>query len=519
MVVNFEMQAVPTIRRVCVLGGGSAGFLAAITIKHRNPELEVTVLRSKEIGIIGVGEATTLSLPQHLHGYLGMNLHLFYERAHPQWKLGIRFLWGKRPYFDFAFGRQYDTQFLALPRGTGYYCDEGPTDYVGMTSALMTHNAVFVRRPDGWPEVHGSLAYHLENETFVAFLEDHAERMGVGIHDCKVAEVLQNESGVTGLKLERGGVRDADLFVDCSGFVSMLLGKALQEPFISFRNSLFNDRSVVGFWNREEEPIQPYTTAESMNSGWCWQIDHEYRINRGYVYSSAFLSDGEAEDEFRQKNPKVGPTRIVKFQTGRYERAWVKNVVAMGNAGGFVEPLESTGLACICEHSQGLAEILNETAGRPTPTMIREFNKRHARGWDSIRDFLAIHFRFNERYDTPYWETCRRQADLCGARGLVEYFQENGPSVLWRTTLLEPSDQFGMEGYLSLLIGQQVPYHHRDPLTPVELATWERIRQTTRAKALQAFTVPQALAAIRSPIFQWPDRLYHEGIGANPLAR
>jgi tryptophan halogenase len=307
------------------------------------------------------------------------------------------------------------------------------------------------------------------------------------------------------------------LFIDCSGFSSLLLGKTLQEPFVSYQSSLFNDRAVVGGWNRDEEPIQPYTTAETMSSGWCWRIDHEFRINRGYVFSSAFQSEADAEEEFRRANPKVEATRFIRFRTGRYERAWVKNVVAVGNSGGFVEPLESTGLACVCEWSQGIAEILRETQGEPTPTMIRAFNKRHAICWDIIRDFLAVHFKFNTRYDTPYWQECRAKAELCGAAPIVEYFQENGPSILWRPMLIDPKDQFGMEGYLSLLVGQQVPYQLRQPLSPAELANWERIRTEVRTQAQQAYTVLGALSVLRLPHFRWPENLYVEGVGSRTI--
>src|SRR6516164_1127328 len=126
------------VKCVLVLGGGSAGFLAAITLKARLPDLSVIVLRSKEIGIIQVGESTTIGVPQHLHHYLGIDFKEFYRLAEPQWKLGIRFLWGKRPYFDYVFGYQLDTQYQALPKGTGFYTPEGPFDYIGIPSGLMT---------------------------------------------------------------------------------------------------------------------------------------------------------------------------------------------------------------------------------------------------------------------------------------------------------------------------------------------------------------------------------------------
>ncbi len=196
----------------------------------------------------------------------------------------------------------------------------------------------------------------------------------------------------------------ADFWIDCSGFSSFLLGKTLHVPFVSFKRSLFCDRAVVGGWERgPDEVIKPYTTAETMDSGWCWQIDHDHRVNRGYVYSSAFISDAEAEGEFRRKNPKVGPTRVVRFVSGYYERAWEKNVVAIGNSAGFVEPLESTALMVICDESWMLARSLAEADLSPGKAIADVYNKWCRQNWESIRGFLALHFRFNKRLETPFW--------------------------------------------------------------------------------------------------------------------
>src|SRR5262249_58189137 len=133
-----------------------------------------------------------------------------------------------------------------------------------------------------------------------------------------------------------GGTEPGALYSDCPGSRPLLLSQTLREPYISFKPSLFCDRAIWGGWARGAEPIKPYTTAEAMDAGWCWRIDHEFLINRGYVYSSAFISDEDAEREFRAKNPKVQTTKPVKFVTGRHERAWVKNVVGIGNDAGFV---------------------------------------------------------------------------------------------------------------------------------------------------------------------------------------
>jgi tryptophan 7-halogenase len=326
----------------------------------------------------------------------------------------------------------------------------------------------------------------------------------VEIIDGTIQEITQDDRGVTGLRLDNQTTQTADLYVDASGFVSLLLGKTLGEPFESFKSSLFNDRAVVGTWQRATEPIQAYTTAETMNSGWCWQIDHEHRIARGYVYSSSFITDEEAEREFRSKNPKVQGTRIVKFVTGKYARSWVKNVVGIGNSMGFVEPLESTSLSVICNESQWLAESLADCDRQPNQSMRNQFNKRAAGNWNGIRDFLAIHFRFNTRLDTPYWRECREKADLGQASELVEYYRENGPSVLWQSTLLPPGDQFGMEGYLSMLVGMQVPHQLAYRPSDQDMAAWNQIRAIYQGQAMAGFSASEAMAIVRSPQWQWP---------------
>ncbi len=501
------------VSKVLVLGGGSAGFLAAITIKHRLPQLPVTVVRSKDIGIIGVGEGTTLVLPQHLHDYLKISLDDFYRLAEPQWKLGIRFLWGKRPYFNYTFARELDTKYQLLEKTTGYYCN-GSWDYVGIQSGLMQHNAIFVRDQRGAPVIDGAAAYHLENEKLVNFLEGHARKLGVTIEDDTVEHVLQDDDGVKGLQMVSGRTMDADLYIDCSGFASVLLGRALAEPFVSFKPSLFNDRAVVGGWQRTGEPIQPYTVAETMNAGWCWRIDHENRINRGYVYASDFITDEEADAEFRAQNPKVEQTRIVRFRTGRFDRGWVKNVVAIGNSSGFVEPLEATSLGGIAVQCQAVAESLVECEQFVYPALAAQFNRRNARVWDEIRRFLAIHFKFNTRLDTPYWQACRADADLGDAQEVVDYYRDVGPSVLWRQTLVRANDQFGLEGYLSMLVGQQVPTNYQYRPSRNDAENWQRIQHAIRNKATAAFTVREGLDLIRANTWRWPQGLYKQNISA-----
>jgi tryptophan halogenase len=495
------------VNSVLVLGGGSAGFMAALALKVKLPSLRVTVVRSRDIGIIGVGEGSTVPLTQFLHNYLGVGKKKFHEVAQPTWKLGLRFLrWGPRHSFFYTFGAaQPDARLPGLPRPVGFYCaddDGGPMVY-DPHGALMAEDRVFARAAGGGPELHGSIAYHFENEKFVHFFEGYAAAVGVMIAEDTVREVKRDERGVAELIMQSGRAESADLYVDCSGFASVLLGGALAEPFVSFQGSLFCDRAVVGGWDRGDEVIHPYTTCETMDCGWAWQIEHETRINRGYVFASAFVSDEQAEREFRGKNPRVGPTRVVRFLSGRRERAWVKNVVGIGNAAGFVEPLESTALGVIAMQSRLLADTLLDAGRAPTPTQAVQFNRYHARTWEQIRDFLTVHYAFNAALDTPFWRHCREHTDLAGARAIVDYYRENGPSPLWQPTLMDAYDPFGVGGYSTLLLGQKIPFRQASQVSDTERAAWADLRRRWLESARRAMTVKEALAVVRSPKWKW----------------
>jgi tryptophan halogenase len=372
-------------------------------------------------------------------------------------------------------------------------------------SALMAYNKVFDRRPDGLPAFHSNFSYHIENDKFVTFLEAMAASVGIELIEDTVRQVMQDESGITGLVLASGRTETADLYVDCSGFVSLLLGKTLKEPFISFKSSLFCDRAVVGGWTRgPDEPIFPYTTCSTMNSGWLWQIEHETRINRGYVYCSSFISDEEAEREFRATSPKVGATRVVRFISGRYERNWVKNVVAIGNASAFVEPLEATALGVIANQARVLTDSLLAADRTLRDSHRKYINQHHAIVWDAIRGFISIHYKFNTRLDTPFWRECREKTDISVAAAPVEYYQENGPCGFWGPLVVGAMDPFGMKGWATLLLGQRVPYRNAHRATDAETQKFDMVRQRYRVQAQRGLTAEEVLAAIRSPGWRWP---------------
>ncbi len=473
--VSESLEQNRSIKKILVLGGGSAGFLAAMALKRHLPDSEIVVVRSTKLGVIGVGEGTIFSVVSFLHNFLGLDSRTFLNRTKASLKLGIKFLWGKSPYFSFPFSTQFNASVEDLPLPRGYYSFEDPR-FASVAGALIAHDKACTVRGNQ-PQFTRNFAYHLENRTFVSHLEELADEFGIEKIDEMVVDVEQDDNGIRSIKLSDGRILAADLFIDCSGFQSLLLGKALQEPFQDFDKALFCDRAIVGGWERTDESYHPYTTAETMDAGWCWRIDHDDLINRGYVFSSRFISDGDAEQEYRTKNPKIKSSHLIKYRPGIYRRTWVKNVIAIGNAAGFVEPLEATAIAVICDSLVHVVRALKSSDMQPSDTQRQIYNRVQAANWEIIRDFLATHYRFNERLNTPFWQASRADVELGSAQEIVDLYREVGPDL----SLLNAErkrDFFGLDGYLCLLVGQQVPFKRQPKISATEKNRWRVFRQS-----------------------------------------
>lgn len=506
--MNFEHDlAVPAdnqsnfspIKKIVVLGGGSAGFLVALALAKQLPELETVVVRSTKMGVIGVGEGTIASVVRYLHQFLGINPLRFHRTVHPSIKLGIQYLWGPQPVFHYSFASQFTGPFapnvkMSLPRG--FYCNPD-VSFADVVSAMMLQGKVAIRNELGQPRLTRSFAYHLENKPFVDFLEEIASENGIQKIDAIVTSVKRNAQGIEALILDDGQRVEADLFVDCSGFQSELLGQALEEPFVNFDNALYCDRAIVGGWQRTDEVYYAFTTAETMDSGWCWRIEHDEVINRGYVYSSRFISDDDAEAEFRRKNPKVTSTRMLKFRGGVHRRAWVGNVVAIGNAYGFVEPLEATAIGMICAASGLLVKILKSGSDCLTAVQRDVFNDVQDTNWGMIRDFLAIHYKFNTRIQSPFWRACQHDIPLGNAQEIVDYYQAVGPDFDALEVKLR-RDIFGAEGYIAMLLGQQVPFRKPVSLSDREQLRWRELKSQMASVAEAGFEMKEYLTLLRN---------------------
>ena len=474
---------------VGILGGGSAGYLTALALRAKVPAARVTLIESSEVPILGVGEATTPIMAPFLHSYLGIGIEELYRDVRPTWKLGVKLFWGGEgdDFFNFPF----DAARLAES-----YAYSGDINRCSLGSLLMTSDRGPILRRESGALV--SLlqvipfAYHLDNRRFVAFLHRRAEERDVRRVDARIAEVeLAAENTVAALVSEDGRRFSFDLYVDCSGFRSRLLGEALGTPFVSYSDSLATDRALVADVPHSG-PFGSHTYAETMQSGWCWRIPEQSALHRGYVYSSAFATEQQALDEMRERNPTMEDPWQVTFEPGRRTDWWRGNVVAVGNAYGFVEPLESTALHMVVREIALLVSHLRED--RDDPEIRARLGAGLGGSWDYLRDHLALHYRFNRKLDTPFWRRCRETIPLHSLESVVAHALEHGPQIGGRGSGESPASyvlpSVADETDL-LLLGQKViPASRVSPSEPRH--QWQE--RQARLTALRDLALPSRFA-------------------------
>jgi tryptophan halogenase len=477
---------------VCVLGGGTAGYFSALALRKWFPDLRITIVESSKIPIIGVGEATTPPLLPFLHNFLGLDIEALYRQVRPTWKLGIRFDWGNRGGFNYPFTWGKVAQAHAY---------DGYIERASLGSMLMTANRVPVFRREG--ELISALdkvrfAYHLDNRPFVEFLREGARAANIEHYDAIIADALtttgpDGEPVVECLVTDGGERLEFDFYVDCSGFRSVLMDKALGSPYIDYTSSLVCDRAVVA-GVPHDGTINGFTLAETMDHGWCWSVPMHEENHRGYVYSSEFVSEDEAIAEMQAKNPRMSTPRVIEFGSGRREHFWRGNTVAIGNSYGFVEPLESTALHMAIIQVTRLVRLLDSERVGTDDHDRDHLNRRIGAHWDFLRWFLAIHYRFNGKLDTPFWRHCRQHVDISGLEDVVDDFRENGP--LSGRGWERPADAiFGSGGIDIMLLGQDVPTVAQ-PATDRE--AWERDCAQREAITSHALTFREAAGVLES---------------------
>ena len=421
-----------TINKIIIIGGGTSGWMAAAALIRNHPDKEIVVVDSESIPTIGVGESTIIYMNSFLEN-LGLHDEDWMSYCNATYKLSINYTnWGGQKEtvrYPFGIATYLDNyspcEWFQKNSLIGGERDEYADFAVG-TGQMLHQNKLTGEDPGirGW-RFRDDISYHLEAHLFAKYLrEEYSKPKGVKHIKDTIIKVHQHEEDgyISGLETNDNGILTADLYVDCTGYKSLLIGETLNEPYISFNDKLINDKAVathLPYLDKEVELVHN-TDAYALSSGWVWNTPLWNSFGTGYVYSSQFITPEEAEEEFKEylindrnvphsrEEIESAPMHKVDIKNGMYERSWVKNVCSIGLAYGFIEPLASTGLFFVAKQTHNLIKALDSRKGKVNGYDKSLYNKKCKDVIVQFTGFLASHYALAENDSSPYWRYVTR---------------------------------------------------------------------------------------------------------------
>ena len=490
------------IKRLVVVGGGTAGWMAAAALARQlRPELyEVSVIESSHINTIGVGESIVPPVVAFIRN-LGMNEQDFIQNTQASYKLGIQFRdWlgnGESYFHPFgALGRKLDghdfLQCWLKARSEGD--SSSLMDYA--PAAVMAENQRFAlpfKLPLESPLAGTNYAFHLDASLLHQYLRWFAEERGVKRINAHVVRVNTAQSGnIESLELNNRQTVAGDFFIDCSGFRGILIDETLSSPYQSWKHFLPCDRAVT-VQAAHSGAIPPYTISTARESGWTWRVPLQKRISSGYVFSSDHCSDNQARKTLLdavEGEPMHNPG-MISFRAGMREQLWKKNCIALGLSGGFLEPLESAAIYLVTRGVQLMLELFPDLQRdeQNWPSLAAEYNARMRMDYEEIRDFIILHYCTTTRADTEFWRFCRSNPIPDSLAAKIELFKARGELRIADDSLFQESN------WQAVLTGMGVIPRSYHPF--IDLVDFNGIRQAMQADRVQMDKAIQALPTYR----------------------
>lgn len=460
-----DATAPPAVRRVVIVGGGTAGWMTALIFaRSLVPRgAQITLLESPTVPTVGVGEGSTPWL-RGFFDMLGIEEAEWMPACQATYKCGISFAgWSTKPGFEryfHPFACMLDnmtmTPFVhnveARTRGANVYAH--PNRFFISARLVAERRSPKAREHFPFDVWHG---YHFDAARLGQFLHEKALERGVRYKSCHVTHAtVDAEGAIASVSTREGETMAADLFVDCTGFAGLLIEKTLKVPFLSFGDSLFND-AAVAIPSPLAGSVPSETVSTALRHGWVWKIPLTNRYGNGYVYSTQFCTPEAAETELRQHLGLLDAdveARHLKMRVGRVARLWHKNCLAVGLAQGFVEPLEATSLMFIQHSAMAFAQMLDQ--GDLSEDARMRFNARFNRQFDGIRDYIVTHYKTNSRTDTEYWRANAANMKLSDDLQKLYSAWTAGKSIVPGVRAQELGLGYPIASWFSLLAGMGV---------------------------------------------------------------
>jgi tryptophan 7-halogenase len=445
------------IRKIAIVGGGSAGWMAAAALSNAlRGNCKIELIESDEIGVVGVGEATIPPI-KYFNQSLGIDEHEFLKHTNGSYKLGIQFVdWSKkgRTYFH-PFG-QFGAEFDSVALQQYWLREHHRGNIPPLDEFSMAWGAARLGRYDRPMQDRRQVqstydyAYHFDAVLYGKYLRTYAEKRGVVRTEGKVVEVKLNAQNgyIEHLVLADDRTIAADFFIDCTGFRGLLIEGALETGFEDWSNWLMCNRAMA-VPSQNSGPLLPYTRSTAREAGWQWRIPLQNRTGNGLVYCSDYLGDDAAAEALLANldgKPMADP-RPIRFTSGRRKQFWSRNCLALGLAAGFMEPLESTAIHLV---QTGITRLLALFPDRDfNPLAIEEYNRITTNEYEWIRDFIILHYHANER-DEPFWRASAQMQIPDALQYKIDHFRAYGRHVS------EGSELFANPSWLAVFIGQHI---------------------------------------------------------------
>ncbi|MCG7547783.1 tryptophan halogenase family protein [Pseudoalteromonas sp. Of7M-16] len=483
------------IKKIVIVGGGTAGWLAANHLGKRflGSETVVKLIESANIPTIGVGEGTVPMMRQTLE-YFGIDEGEFIKECNVAFKQGISFENWMAPQAGKTHRYYHPFDFFSSELGlvTAWLNDNSGihfADFVGFQSTLCDHNLApkLITQPqfDGA----ASYAYHLDAGAFSELLKKNAiNNLGVVHHYNELDEVALDNDGAISHLVTDAGVETADLYIDCTGFKSLLLGTAMKTPFVAKGDVLFADKALaVQVPYADNEQIPSYTRSTAQTAGWIWDIGLYSRKGIGHVYSSSHTTETQAYAELESyigTNLDSLNVRNIDMKVGYRSKAWSKNCVALGLSQGFVEPLEATGLLVFDVTAKMLADTL-PTSTLAFETVAKHFNNTVTNMWSKVIDFIKLHYCISDRCDSQFWLDNRSPESIPDSlREKLELWKYKVPT---NYDFGGKFDVFDIDNYLYVLYGMSYPTCvYSNLISPAEIRRMSDVIGTIKYQQKQA---------------------------------
>jgi tryptophan halogenase len=455
------------IRRIVIVGGGSAGWMAAAPLAQRlQRRCEVILVESPEIGTVGVGESTLPTI-RFYNAALGLDNAEFIEKTQATFKLGIEFKdWGhlgNRFFHGFgdygpAFGN--GAPHMHWLRLAESFNNMPALENWSLPSMMARHLKFAPPETLAAPLTNRySYAFQFDASLYANYLREYAIARGAQRIEGTIVEVEQHpETGfITAVKLRDGRRVEGDLFIDCSGFRGLLIEATLKAGYEDWSDML-PCNSALAVASAKASAMAPYTRSTATSAGWLWRIPLQHRTGNGHVYCNAFTTDEQAREALLAAldEPAVAEPRQLRFVTGRRRKSWVKNCVAMGLSAGFIEPLESTSIHLVETAVGKLIELFPDRACNAE--LAAEFNRYMGSRYESVRDFIILHYKLTKRDDSEFWRYCANMPIPDSLRHQIELFRETGHVVV-----LDPNG-FAEPSFVAMLLGLGVVPKRIHPL-------------------------------------------------------